>query len=114
MAAFGSRQLLPPGGSSTPFAPRGCVRAHSAGQPSARVRAGRSRAYLPRGVRKPTGAGTPRGAQGAGGEQGLRWGLGGSGVICSSCVRVRVASFCTETSSVDEMRSWRASPGGTD
>lgn len=38
----------------------------------------------------PRGARTPRGAQGAGGEQGLRWGLGGSGVICSSCVRVCV------------------------
>lgn len=34
-------------------------------------------------------------------------------VICSSCVCV-CASFCTEMSSVDEMRSWRASLGGTD
>lgn len=67
----GSEFPWPPSGSinffsssSALFTPRGHICARSVGQPWARVRAGRSRAYLPRGVWKPTGANTPRGTQG--------------------------------------------------
>lgn len=73
----GSEFPWPPSGSvnfspssSAPLAPRGRICARSVGQPSARVCAGRSRPYLPRGVWKPMGANTPRGTR-AGGERGL-------------------------------------------
>lgn len=75
-------------GSSVPFAPRGHSCAHSVGQPSAPVGAGRSRAYLPQAVWKPTGASTPRGTQGQV-ESGVCLAARvGRGVVCSSSVRV--------------------------
>lgn len=115
----GSEFPWPPSGSLNfspsswaPFAPRGHICAHSVGQPSARVCAGRSRAYQPRGVWEPTGANAPRGTQGQV-ESGVcvaaRVGRGCLQLLCAC-----VLPFVLETSSVGEMRSWRASLGGTD
>lgn len=90
----GSKFPWPPSGSvnsassSAPFTPRGHICAHSVGQPSARVCADGSRAHLPGGVWKPKGSKHTSWKARAGGERGLRCSSGGSGVVCSSSVRV--------------------------
>lgn len=110
-AAFGSRQLLPQW--------RGDL--HPTG-PSVPSQRGAALCSCPH-TQKP-GVPAPGCSEAHGGHAHL---MGAPGQAESEvCVGARVdwglfaapvcalASFCTETSSVDEMRSWRASLGGTD